>query len=181
MLKNSQLQNGDVAPSFEVEDVKGKTISLKEYKGKKLLVSFYRYAACPLCNLRIHDLITNHSDLKKNGLHMVAFFQSQKESILEYVGKQKPPFPIVPDPERKIYSLYGVESSLGKALKAVFKMNKFKEANKLGFKGGKKEGDKKLVPADFLIDEKGVVHTAYYGKDISDHLPLEQIEEFLKV
>jgi peroxiredoxin len=179
MNQNKQLQIGEVAPDFALRNIDGKLVSLKEYRGKKLLVSFYRYAACPLCNLRIYELITKHDELQKKGLYMIAFFQSPRESILEYVGKQKPPFPIITDPSREIYKLYGVESSLAKALRAVFRMKKFRQAATLGFKGGNREGDKKIVPADFLINEKGVIHMAYYGKDISDHLPLHEIEKFL--
>jgi hypothetical protein len=35
-----------------------------------------------------------------------------------------------------------------------------------------------LMPADFLIDEKGNVVETYYGKDAGDHIPMERIELF---
>ena len=34
--------------------------------------------------------------------------------------------------------------------------------------------------ADFLIDKSQIIKKAYYGKDISDHLPVNEIEEFLE-
>jgi len=174
-----KLIKGQLAKEFEARDIGGRAISLKKYRGRKVMVSFFRYSACPLCNLRIHELITNYKKLHKKGLYIIAFFQSPKEKILKYVGKQNPPFPIVPDPEKEIYKLYGVEESLLKSLKAIRKTEKFKEAKNLGFKGGESDGSKTTVPADFLIDEKGIIKKAYYGRDISDHLPIEEIEEFL--
>lgn len=35
--------------------------------------------------------------------------------------------------------------------------------------------DKPLIPADFLIDQKGIIQRAYYGSDFGDHLPIEDI------
>ena len=48
-----------------------------------------------------------------------------------------------------------------------------------GFLPGKLEGDKALMPADFLIDEDGTILTAFYGKNLGDHLPISKIEEWL--
>lgn len=31
------------------------------------------------------------------------------------------------------------------------------------------------LPADFLVDEQGVIRQAYYGEDIGDHLPFEAV------
>lgn len=174
-----RLKLGQPAKPFSVSDLQGNSIKLEDFKGKKLMVSFYRYASCVFCNLRIHQLIQKHDELKARGLTMLAFFQSPKESILEYVGKQNAPFPIIPDPKREIYKLYGVESSMAKFAKGIAQFSKYRETRKLGFKSGKKEGNITSVPADFLIDEKGIIRTAYYGKDITDHVPISEIEEFL--
>ena len=54
---------------------------------------------------------------------------------------------------------------MGKALQAMGK----------GFLPGRMEGSITLVPADFLIGPDGTILLAYYGRDISDHLPVEII------
>ncbi len=36
------------------------------------------------------------------------------------------------------------------------------------------------MPASFLIDESGVIQTAYYGKDEGDHIPFAEIELFFR-
>ena len=174
-----KLKPGQHAKNFSVKDFKGNPISLEDYRGKKLILSFYRYAACPLCNVRVHELIKRYPEFKKKGLNFLAFFESPRESIEKNVGKQDAPFPIIPDPERLIYKKYGVGSSwwgmiIGMLnLRVILKMFKYKYFVK------KPEGDVRLLPADFLIDEKGVIRHAFYAKNISGHMPMSVIEEFL--
>ncbi len=33
-------------------------------------------------------------------------------------------------------------------------------------------------PADFLVDEHGIIRTAHYGEDEGDHLLFEQLKSF---
>lgn len=173
------LKQGTNALDFEVLDYKGSVIKLSSFYDKKLLLSFYRYASCPLCNLRIHKLISNYEKYQVKDLVVIAFFESPAESIKKYVESQEPPFSLIPDPDRKIYKKYEVEKSLFKYIKGLLN-GKLLKAALLGFLPGKMENDKTMVPADFLI-ENGIIKEAYYGKDISDHIPFERIEEFLGI
>ena len=106
-------------------------------------------------------------------------FQSPRESIEKYVGRQNPPFPLAPDPDRKVYDLYGVEASLGGFLKGAVHLADMVSALRSGFKPGKMEGRYTLVPADFLIGPELTVERVHYGRDITDHMPLEEIEAWL--
>jgi peroxiredoxin len=174
-----RLKPGQKAPQFKTYDIGEEIIDLEALKGSKVLLSFYRYASCPLCNLRVHKLIQLFPELSANGLKIISIFQSLKESILQYVGKQDAPFPIVSDPSQKLYKLYGVETSWMGFAKGGLEVQKLMETTKLGFLPGKMEGDVNRIPADFLIDENGVIQTAYYGKDISDHLDESEIAKFI--
>ncbi|MBV1756715.1 MAG: AhpC/TSA family protein [Dethiosulfatibacter sp.] len=174
-----RLIEGQKAKDFEVKDIFDNNITLEKHRGKKILLSFYRYASCPLCNLRVSELIEQDDYFKEKGLELIAIFQSPADRILEYVGKQNTPFPIIADPEQRLYKLYGVEVSGLGLIKALFKPGKFKEALNKGFHTGTMEGPKSRIPADFLIDEKGIILKAYYGKDIGDHMPIEMIKDLL--
>ena len=46
-------------------------------------------------------------------------FESPRENILQYVGRQDAPFPIVADPQAQLYALYGVEVSEAKVAKTM--------------------------------------------------------------
>ena len=171
-----RLQSGQRAPEFLQTDIGGNTIHLGDYRGRYLLLSFYRYASCPFCNLRVHELLQRLTEFEKRGLSLVAVFQSAREGILDHVGKQQPPFPILPDPGHGLYRRYGVETSLpGFLLGLTLRMGKAMQAMGKGFLPGRMEGSITLIPADFLIGPDGSILVAYYGKDISDHLPIETI------
>ena len=51
-----RIQPGQPAKNFTSQDILGHSVALPDYKGQRLMLSFYRYAACPLCNLRMHHL-----------------------------------------------------------------------------------------------------------------------------
>ena len=174
-----RIQPGQAAPEFEVEDIFGNPISLSHFKEKKLLLSFYRYASCPLCNLRVHRLIEQYPNFKSKGLHLLAFFQSPHESIRKYVGRQEAPFPIIADPDHEAYRAYGVETSWPAFFKGSLRLITVTSAAGKGFFPGKMEGKKSLVPADFLIGPDLLVKKAYYGSDIADHMPVQEIMDSL--
>jgi peroxiredoxin Q/BCP len=171
-----RLQEGQLAPAFSMRDTHDQTVALEHYRGRHLLLSFYRYASCPFCNLRVHELIQRAPEFDRHRVSLVAVFQSSRAGIMDYVGKQRPLFPILPDPEHRVYRRYGVESSLhGFLAGAMLHMGKAMKSMGMGFLPGPMDGSVTLVPADFLIAPDGRIRTAYYGRDISDHLPIEAI------
>ena len=173
-----RVKSGESAKPFRVEDIHGQSQSLQNYIDKKLLLAFFRYAACPLCNLRVHQLIQAYPSLKSKGVDILAFFESPKDKILKYVGTQDVPFPIVADPDREIYKLYGVESSVVGMMKGLLRVSDFSEAAAKKLMFFDPHNDIALIPADFLIQPDLTIHTAYYGKDIGDHLDLATIHQF---
>lgn len=175
-----KLKATQMAVPFTVHDISDNPISLADYQGKKLLLSFYRYASCPFCNLRIHHLVEQHENLRERGLNVLAFFQSPQEKILQYVtAKHAIPFPIVADPDHRIYKMYGLDASWWGYIKGAMKGGKLREASRLGLMENDPDGTKNLIPADFLILPDQTIHTAFYGNDISEHIPFEQIDAFL--
>ena len=83
-----------VASDFSGQTWKGEPINLSQYKGKKIWLAFFRYSSCPLCNLRISEMITNYEKWQQKNLEILAVFQSGPDNIKRYVGKQEPPYPI---------------------------------------------------------------------------------------
>ncbi|MGL4373350.1 MAG: redoxin domain-containing protein [Turicibacter sp.] len=172
-----QVSVGMNAKEFEREDILGESISLDANRGHYVLLSFYRYAACPLSNLRIHELMANFDLLSLYGIALIGVFQSPAERIIETVLKQEVKFPLIADSEQELYRLYGVQSSTSGFFKGVAKrQSKFYEAIKQNkFLLGRIEGDYKTLPADILIDPDGIVVRVHYGEDIGDFMPLEDV------
>ncbi len=174
-----KIKPGSTAPSFTTLDLHGREVDLESYRGRKVMLSFYRYAACPFCNLRISQLIKRHGEWKTKGLEMVAVFQSPIEKMMQYAGKQDSPFPIVADPKRTLYELYGLECSWWGLITGMMRFSELLKTAKLGFLKLDIDGKMAMLPADFLINENMEVVHAYYGKDIGDHLPVDYIEDWL--
>ncbi|MBI3431018.1 MAG: redoxin domain-containing protein [Hydrogenophilales bacterium] len=183
MEPGTRLAAGDVAPAFS-SAVLGREhgISLEQYRGRHVLLSFYRYASCPLCNLRVHDLAQRHAAWQTQGLDMLAVFQSPADALLKYVGAREPPFPLLPDPEQRLYALYGVGHSW--AGFAAAWLTRLPEITRSvvgkGYLPGGVQGGIHRIPADFLIAPDGLIAEAYYGRDIGDHLPLQRIERHVR-
>ena len=176
-----RLKNSEIAPSFNVLDMEGKTFDLLAPRSKPLLIAFFRYASCPLCNLRVHELIENYEKLKDK-IDIVFVFQSPKEKIEQYVGKQDIPYRVLPNPSKTLYHLYGVENSwLGFAKAWTVKIKQvFTAVFKKHYLPGSIEGEIHRIPADFVINKDNKILKAFYGRDIGDHLPLEELEAILK-
>lgn len=173
-----RLIPGSPAPRFATTDFLGTPVDLAAFRGRRVLVSFYRYASCPLCNLRVHNLIEEHGRLRSLGLEMIAVFQSTAESVATHAGRQDAPFPIVADPTMELYRRFGVEARWSGLLTAGTIRGAL-SAFRRGFLPGQVEGPFQRIPADFLIAADGTIARAYYGRDISDHLDLAEIERWL--
>lgn len=119
--------------------------------------------------------------MEKKGFEMVAVFQSPRDDMLKYVDKQAPEFALIADPERKLYKQYKVEErNWLKWIIGVLRLGRGLKSLSKGFGIRFGYGSTALVPADFLINPDGTIHTAYYGSDITDHLPIKEIEAFIE-
>lgn len=174
-----RLTAGTVAPAFATSDHLGHPIELNGARQNAVLLSFYRYASCPICNLRIHELTQAQPVLAELGLALIAVFQSPATTITDYVGKKPLPFPIIADPSMALYRDYGVESTW-RGLFSWKVLTRALKAFASGYAPGRIDGPVDRVPADFLIDQQGRIAIAHYGRDIDDHLPLATIEAWLR-
>ncbi|MEM6319031.1 MAG: peroxiredoxin-like family protein [Bacteroidota bacterium] len=170
-----KLTAADKAISFQAKDLNGSTINLADYKGQKVLLSFFRKAACPFCNLAMQQLIRNHQKFEEKGIKVVALFASTKKEVEKYAGTQKPPFPIIPDADFKIYGKYGIESSYGGMLQTMFNPAKVWKALRGGFFSLSTVPQDPVLPAEILINENQEIHRAYYGQNYDDHLSVAEI------
>jgi thioredoxin-dependent peroxiredoxin len=179
------LHRGIPAPAFQAEDVWGHPIALADYAGKPLLLSFFRNGACALCNLRVHQLIQRHPAYQRRGLEVVVVFESPRASVLEHVGRQDAPFPIIADPQAQLYTLYQVETSepkIARTLAMTETQQHIQAAAAAGFPLTQEPGSNfNRIPADFLIGSDLVIQQAHYAQHLTDHLPFEIIEQFLEV
>jgi len=110
---------------------------------------------------------------------MVAVFDSTHEKLIKDNGDHKAPFPLLADGSRTYYKMYGIKRSFFGFLYGM--TVRFPTLMRSMFKGYlPKEFKSSLLtmPADFLVDDQGIIQTAYYGTDEGDHLSIEEIKTF---
>lgn len=171
------VQAGQLVPEFRGVTHTGEAIDLASFRGKKVWIGFYRWASCPLCNLRIKEMLAIHDRFEKAGIQHIAVFQSPPENIAKYVGAQNPPFPLISDPELVLYDRFGVRPRFWAMFYPRVFMRAFRAAL-AGLLSLKIDGPKSMVPADFLVDPEGLVYNAYFGQAVSDHIPFEEVDAF---
>jgi len=170
---------GQQLPQLSGQSCDNGVINLTDYRGARLILSFYRYAACPFCNLRIHHFIDKYkSDYTKRGINAIAVFQSPQKSITKYLNKHQAPFDIIADPKQEWYKIMGLSTSWLGFMAGAANMNQALEARRKGMMNINPEGPPNRLPADFLIGADGTVEVTYYAKNISDHIPFEAIDRW---
>ncbi len=175
----TKLKSNQKIPFLSGNTYDGRQIQLKNYLGKPLILSFYRYAGCQLCNLRMHEFIKHYQEkYKDKNIQVVAVFQSPVDKLSKNLYKHHDiPFDIISDPKMHWYKAFGVQRSWSKTMTSFFNPRQWIDSIQKGYMKIDPDGPMNRVPADFLIDKNGVIDVAYYGKDIGDHIPFEIIDK----
>jgi peroxiredoxin len=170
-----------MAPLFTATDLTGQRVDLTAFSGHPILLSFYRSATCRLCNLRLWYLKQQLPHLHAQGLRCIAVFESNILTTRQYAGDLIGAMPVIADPNLSVFTRYFAKRrSLVRTLWTYIKRpGDFATARRLGFIR-RSAGNFFQLPADFLLTPELRVATAYYGKDIGDHLPFGTITDFLR-
>lgn len=170
-----RLNVGSTAPVFAAEALGGERVDLSALRGRPVLLKFYRFATCPVCNLHMHRFIKDYPALQAAGLTTVVLYHSPA-SKLEQANVELPPFPLMPDPGKKIFKAYGVERGLA-GMFSFTVMREYFLALKAGFPPGMFSADGGITgnPADFIIDADGRIAYAHYGRQCADSLDVAQV------
>jgi peroxiredoxin Q/BCP len=129
------LQAGDKAPAIKSIDQDGNEITLKQYKGQKVVLYFYPKDGTPTCTKEACNLRDNYKLLKKKGYVVLGVSNDSIKSHQKFIKKHDLPFSLIADEDKKIVEDYG-----------VWQLKKFMGREYMG-----------IVRTTFVIDEKGVI------------------------
>jgi thioredoxin-dependent peroxiredoxin len=101
------LKIGDKAPEFTAKDQDGKSISLSDFKGKKLILYFYPKDNTPGCTAEACSLRDGYSDLRKAGYEIVGVSADSEKSHLGFIAKHELPFRLISDIDKTVLNAYG--------------------------------------------------------------------------
>ena len=173
-----RLGEGDRAPDIQGETISGEIVRPETVRGKPVLLKFYRFAGCPICNLHIREYIRREDELVAAGITVIAVWHSSSRKLARSFRHLDLPFAVLADPLKRLFRAYRVEESW-RGMVALPMWRAYIKAMRAGFltRPFFHEGGVTGNPADFLIDARGVVRHAHYGLHYADSLPVDRVLE----
>ncbi len=99
---------GDPAPDFRLPADDGKTYSLKDLRGQKVVLYFYPKDDTPGCTKEACSFRDNLGRVRSKGAIVLGVSKDDLESHAKFRKKYSLSFPLLSDPEGKVLEAYGV-------------------------------------------------------------------------
>jgi len=135
-----ELSVGNIAPDFTAESTQGK-ISMKDYRGKNVVLYFYVRDQTPGCTMQSCSLRDGIDRIKAYGTEVLGVSTDDLDSHNKFMSKYNLSFPLVADPDFTISKAYGV----------------FNEERKLSRR------------VTFVIDKEGIIRYIFPKVDVQAH------------
>jgi peroxiredoxin Q/BCP len=99
---------GDMAPDFQLPTSRGKDVTLKEHRGKDVILYFYPKDDTPGCTAEACSFRDHESDMAKEHAVVLGVSTDSLESHEKFRGKFNLNFPLLSDQTADIAKMYGV-------------------------------------------------------------------------
>ncbi|MFE6625519.1 peroxiredoxin-like family protein [Streptomyces sp. NPDC057740] len=155
------LTVGAQAPRFRLPTATGQTVVLDDLlTGGPVVLTFYRGAWCPYCNIALRSLQQHHEAITARGAHLVAVSPQIPDESLTLTEKHELAFDVLSDIGCDTAKSYGLAFDLPDDLAAVY--------DKLGFDLQRvNDGHPRTLPlpATYVIDRDGLIRWAFVTAD----------------
>jgi len=141
------LKIGDRAPDFAFRDQSGKSISLKDLKGKKVILYFYPGDLTPGCTAEACNLRDNYQLLTAKGFVIIGVSADDEISHQKFSEKNALPFILIPDKTKIIirdYGAWGEKKLYGKTYEGILRIT-------------------------YILNEEGVIEHIFSKVDTKNH------------
>lgn len=102
------LEPGVKAPAIQAKNQHGETVSLADYRGKKVILYFYPKDNTPGCTTEACNFRDNYQSLLDKGFEVIGVSIDSEQSHQKFIAKYELPFTLLADEDRKIVQDYGV-------------------------------------------------------------------------
>jgi peroxiredoxin Q/BCP len=143
-----KLEPGTKAPDWKLPTADGETLSLRDLRGKKVILYAYPAAMTPGCTTQACDFRNSLASLQSAGYAVVGISPDTPAKLAKFVERDALTFPLVADEDKSVLDAYGAYGE---------KMNYGKK-----FMG--------VIRSTFVIDEKGVIEHAFYNVKAKGHV-----------
>jgi thioredoxin-dependent peroxiredoxin len=101
------IENGDLAPDFELTSDAGETVRLSDLRGRKVVVYFYPAALTPGCTKQACGFRDSLADWQAAGYEVVGISPDPPAKLARFREKEGLTFPLLSDPDRTTLTAYG--------------------------------------------------------------------------
>lgn len=119
-----RLAAGDPAPAFSLPDSAGRTVSLSDYAGSRVIVYFYPAALTPGCTAQAVDFSAAADTLDAAGYHVVGISPDPVAKLEQFRAKESLSITLLSDPEKDVllaYGAFGTKMLYGKEVEGVIR------------------------------------------------------------
>lgn len=116
------MKVGDTAPDFTARDMEGREHSLKDYRGKWVVLYFYPKDNTPGCTIEAIDFTARKGDLEGMGAVVIGVSPDSEASHRRFTEKKDLAITLLSDPDHGILQPYGAwaeKSMYGKTFLGV--------------------------------------------------------------
>ncbi len=141
---------GEPAPDFEGTTTDGQRVSLKDFRGRKLVMYFYPMDDTPGCTKQACSLRDHNADIAAKGAAILGVSTQDEASHGKFTAKYRLNFPLLADTGGKVGRAYGTIGGGGllAAAKALVGM---------------------AERVTFIIDEQGRIAHVIHRPDVANH------------
>ena len=117
---------GNLAPAFTLDDQDGKPHSLKQYRGKTVLVYFYPKAMTPGCTVQACALRDSAKALVKQDIVVFGISTDPVAKLKKFEEKEKLNFTLLSDEDHAVaekYGVWGLKKFMGREYDGLHRMS----------------------------------------------------------
>jgi peroxiredoxin Q/BCP len=148
MTEPVRLAPGDEAPDFSLTTDAGETLSLKDLRGRKVVLYAYPAAMTPGCTTQACDFRDSLASLQGAGYQVIGLSPDKPAKLAQFRERDALTYPLVGDPDKDVliaYGAYGEKQMYGKTVTGV-------------------------IRSTFVIDETGRIERAMYNVKATGHV-----------
>jgi peroxiredoxin Q/BCP len=148
MTDTARLAHGDPAPDFTLPTDNGDSLTLKDLRGRKVVLYAYPAAMTPGCTTQACDFRDSLASLQAAGYEVVGISPDAPAKLAKFRERDAITFPLVSDQDKSVltaYGAYGQKQMYGKTVTGV-------------------------IRSTFVIDEDGTIDRALYNVKATGHV-----------
>lgn len=175
-IEDFALRAGAKVPDFELPELAGGTLPLTGLLADgPLVISFYRGAWCPYCNLEMQALQKALPDIEAAGARLVAIAPELPENAAGIRDKGNLTFPLLQDAGNAVARQFGLVFTLPEALRPIY------EAFGIDIAANQGNDSFELpMPATYIVGSGGVIAHAFVDSDYTKRMEPADIVAILK-